>query len=150
VAFFAPLLVVVGYKVMERLKLDDPKIVPLTLGPGIYSALVTALFATGVAQGGYFGLKGDYALQHAHINLGHQLVGVVVFVVGGLASALIVVLAVEKTLGLRDPRVDLTPAQLDAEIMGDVAYPDLALVPGDARDVRTPPAGEPDLGVAPA
>lgn len=126
-ALFAPLIVVGAYKLMLRLKLDDPKVVPLTLGPGIYSAMMTAVFASGVKQGGYFGLTGKYALQHASIGVGHQLLGVVVFLGLGLASAFVVVFAVEKTIGLRDRRVDEgSDSQLDLRVIGDVAYPDLA------------------------
>jgi ammonium transporter, Amt family len=122
-AFFAPLIVLVGYKLMIRLKLDDPKVVPLTLGPAIYSALMTAIFASGVKQGGYFGLEGDYAFQHASIGLVQQLIGVGVFLALGLVSALVVVVAVEKTVGLRDPRVDEgLDGQLDRAVIGLAAY----------------------------
>ncbi|MFF0492581.1 ammonium transporter [Nocardia sp. NPDC004068] len=127
-ALFAPLFMFGVYKLMLRLRLDDSKVVPLTLGPGIYSALVTAAFATGVKQGGYFGLEGEYGFQHATINLGHQILGVVVFVAVGLLSALVVVVAIEKTIGLRDRRVDEGHhSQLDRATLGQVAYS----MPGD-------------------
>ncbi len=72
IAFFAPLVVVGCHKVMIRARLDDIKIVPLTLGPAVYGALVTGIVAGGTKQGGYVGLKGKYAFQHASIGLGHQ------------------------------------------------------------------------------
>ncbi|WP_033294115.1 ammonium transporter [Amycolatopsis jejuensis] len=123
-AFFAPLLVVGGYKLMNRWKLDDVKVVPLTLGPGIYSVLMTAVFTSGVKQGGYFGLTGDYAPQHASIGIGHQALGLLVFLVFGLVSALVVVFAVEKTIGLRDKRVDQgMDSRLDHAVLGETAYP---------------------------
>ncbi len=59
---FAPFILLGGYKLMIRLRLDDLKVVPLTLGPGIYSALMAAVLAGGVKQGGYFGItQGEYA-----------------------------------------------------------------------------------------
>lgn len=122
-ALFAPLVMFGGYKLMIRLRLDDAKVVPLTLGPGIYSALLTAVFATGVKQGGYFGLTGKYGFQHATIGFGHQLLGIVVFLVLGLGSALILTLVVEKTLGLRDTRVDEGhDSHLDHACLGQTAY----------------------------
>ncbi|MBJ8348858.1 ammonium transporter [Antrihabitans sp. YC2-6] len=135
-ALFAPLVVLGGYKVMNRLGLDDPKVVPLTLGPGIYSALMTAVFASGVKQGGFFGLEGDYAFQHASIGVVQQLIGVGVFLALGLVSALIVVTAVEKTVGLRDKRVDDgLDGQLDRVVIGLTAYPERTEVRRDDEPI---------------
>ena len=126
-ALFAPLVVLGGYKAMNRLGLDDPKVVPLTLGPGVYSALMTAVFASGVEQGGFFGLEGEYAFQHASIGIVQQLVGVAAFLALGLVSALVVVVAVEKTVGLRDKRVDEgLDGQLDRVVIGLPAYSERA------------------------
>jgi len=135
-ALFAPLVVLGGYKLMNRLGLDDPKVVPLTLGPGIYSALMTAVFASGVKQGGFFGLEGDYAFQHASIGIVQQLIGVGVFLALGLVSALIVVTAVEKTVGLRDERVDDgLDGQLDRVVIGLTAYPERTEVRRDDEPI---------------
>ena len=124
-ALFAPVIVWGGQKAMIRLSLDDQKVVPLTLGPGIYSALMTAVFAGGIKQGGFFGLVGEYGFQHASISLFHQLLGVAAFLALGLVSALIVVVAVEKTVGWRDKRVDEgLDGQLDRAVIGLMAYPD--------------------------
>jgi hypothetical protein len=50
------------------------------------------------------------------------LYGVIVFLVLGLASALLVVFVVEKTIGLRDGRVDEgLEAKLDRTVIGEVA-----------------------------
>lgn len=123
IAFFAPLIVVGCYKAMTRAKLDDIKIVPLTLGPAIYGALVTGLFANGTRQGGYTGLEGKYAFQHASIGFGQQALGVVVFLALGLISALLVVLVVERVLGLRDERIDRGADQaLDLVVIGWPGY----------------------------
>jgi ammonia channel protein AmtB len=123
VAFFAPLLVIVGARFVAALKIDEPKLVPLALFPSIYGILATALFASNVNQGGYFGLEGSYALGHAQISFGEQLLGVGIFLVGGLVSALILVFIVEKTIGLRDRRIDEGHADnLDAVVCGEDAY----------------------------
>ena len=123
IAFFAPLVVVGCYKVMNRAKLDDIKIVPLTLGPAIYGALVTGIFAHGTKQGGYVGLKGKYAFQHSSISFGQQALGVVVFLALGLVSALVVVLVVERVMGLRDERIDHGADQdLDLAVIGWPGY----------------------------
>lgn len=125
IALFAPFVVVGGYHLMKRAGLDDIKIVPITLGPAIYGALATGVFASGVKQGGYIGLEGDYAFQHASIGIGQQAVGVLAFVALGLVSALIVVLAVEKLLGLRDERVDQgLDGDLDRSVVGWSGYGD--------------------------
>lgn len=141
-ALFSPLLVLGGYKLMIRLGLDDPKVVPLTLGPALYSALMTAVWASGVKQGGFTGLKGKYALQHAEVGFGPQLLGIVVILAVALVSALVVVLAVEKTLGLRDPRVDEgLDADLDLAVIGVPAYEGPATVALDRAVVEPDPAG---------
>lgn len=119
VAVFAPFVVVLGYRLMTKARLDDMKIVPITLGPAVYGALATGIVARGVKQGGYIGLEGDYAFQHATIGIGQQAVGVIAFLGLGLLSALLVVLLVEKTLGLRDERVDAgLAADLDRGVLG--------------------------------
>jgi len=136
VAFFAPFVLFGGYKVMRALKIDEPKVVPLTLGTGIYGALATAVVATNVNQGGYFGLEAPYALGHAEITFGDQLLGVVVTIGLGLVTALVLVFLLEKTIGLRDRRVDEgAAADLDNVVIGTVAYPDLA-VNGRTKDLQ--------------
>lgn len=125
IALFAPFVVVGGYHLMKRAGLDDIKIVPITLGPAIYGALATGVFANGVKQGGYIGLEGDYAFQHASIGVGQQALGVLVFIALGLASALVVVLVVEKVLGLREERIDQgLDGDLDRSVIGWSGYGD--------------------------
>ncbi len=125
IALFAPFVVVAGYNLMKKAKLDDIKIVPITLGPASYGALVTGVVANGVKQGGYTGLEGDYAFQHASISLGQQTIGVVAFIALGLVSALAVVFAVDKILGLRDDRIDNgLDGDLDISVVGWPCYAD--------------------------
>lgn len=140
IALFAPFVVVGCYNLMNRAKLDDIKIVPITLGPAIYGALATGIFASGTKQGGYTGLSGKYAFQHASIGFGHQLLGVVVFIALGLVSAAVVVLAVERVLGLRDKRIDEGhDKNLDLVVIGWPGYFDGASTDAPAAEL------EPDL-----
>jgi ammonium transporter, Amt family len=81
------------YTMLRRLKIDDPKVGPLTFGPAIYGAIMAGLVGWGVKTGGYFGLKGSFGFQHASINVGWQLVGIVVTIgIAGVSTALITVL----------------------------------------------------------
>jgi Amt family ammonium transporter len=101
VSFIASFVVYGVYLLLYRLKIDDKKIVPLALGGGIYSAIAAGIVGAGDKTGGFFGLTGKYAPQHATITLGWQLIGILVTVAIALVSGLIVILGLEKTIGLR-------------------------------------------------
>jgi ammonia channel protein AmtB len=78
------------YTLLKRLKVDDPKVGPLTFGPAVYGAIMAGIVGWGVKTGGYFGLKGSYGFQHASINVGWQLVGVVATIaIAGVSTAVI-------------------------------------------------------------
>jgi ammonium transporter, Amt family len=128
VGFIAPFVVYGVIMLLTRMGIDDKKIVPLALGGGIYSAIAGGIVGWGHKTGGYFGLKGTYAPQHATINVGWQLLGVVVIVAIAAVSGLIVVLALEKTVGLRvsenDEVAGLDCAYWDATPGGVVAGDD--------------------------
>jgi ammonia channel protein AmtB len=101
VSFLASFVVYGMYLLLYRLKIDDKKIVPLALGGGAYSVIAAGIVGAGDKTGGYFGLTGNYAQQHATISVGWQLIGLAVTVGIALVSGLIVVLGLEKTIGLR-------------------------------------------------
>ena len=88
-------------ELMKKFDLDDQKIVPVALGPSLLSAVLAGVIGAGVATGGMPGAVGDYALQHAHISLGMQLVGIVATLLVAGVSGLVLVFAIEKTIGLR-------------------------------------------------
>ena len=115
VSFLGAFVVWGGYLLLAKLRIDDKKIVPLALFGGTYAALAGGVVGSGHKTGGYFGLTGKYAAQHAEINIGWQALGVLVTLVVAGVSGLIVIVGLEKTIGLR-----VTEEQ---EIEGlDIAY----------------------------
>lgn len=105
VALPAPFITVACSKLIARLKLDEPKIVAVAMGPGLYGALMAGVVGHGLPAGGFFGItKGPYAFQHAHITVLNQLIGVVVVLAISFGSAIVVVTLLDKTLGLRVSR----------------------------------------------
>jgi ammonia channel protein AmtB len=103
----APLVVYGVYLLLVRLRIDDKKIVPLTLGGGIYAVLAAGIAGSGQATGGYFEIEeGSYAFQNATINIGHQIVGLGVTLGIAAISGLVLILLLEKTIGLRVPEAD--------------------------------------------
>jgi ammonia channel protein AmtB len=102
VALPAPFIGLGTAKLLDRIGIDESKVVPLTLGTGIYAALVPGIVASGTSDGGFFGVTtGEFAFQHAHITFLWQLIGVLVTVGISLAAALILCFILEKTIGLR-------------------------------------------------
>ncbi|WP_170975692.1 ammonium transporter [Rhizobium sp. FY34] len=123
-SLFGPFILKGGEMVMAVLKIDEPKVAPLALGPSIFSVLAAGIVGSGVQQGGFFGIKeGAYAFQHATVSLGPQILGIVVIVVGTGVSALIVTLLIERTLGLRVPAA-LEMAGLDTAVFGQTGIAD--------------------------
>jgi ammonia channel protein AmtB len=105
---------------LRRLGIDEPKVVPLALGPGIVGAIATGFLAWGTKTGGYPGLEGEYAFQHAEITPWWQLVGVVTIVLLAGIPALLMALFFERFGGgLRiSPEVEIAgqdPALWDIE-----------------------------------
>jgi ammonium transporter, Amt family len=97
--------ILLGLKeLMTAINIDDQKLVPLALGPAIFSMLVAGIIGAGRPTGGYSGATGAYAFQHAHISFGMQCLGILVTLAFSAVSGLVLVLAIEKTIGLRVPR----------------------------------------------
>ncbi len=105
ISAIAPVVVYGGYLLMQKLRIDDKKIVPLALFGGVYAALAAGIAGAGKATGGYFELEnGAYAFQHASITIGHQLVGVLVTLGISGVTGLLLIVGLEKTIGLRVDR----------------------------------------------
>ena len=86
-----------------RMGIDEPKVLPLALGPGIVGAVATGFIAWGTATGGYPGIEeGAYAFQHAEITPWWQLAGVGVTMAIAAIPCFIMCLIFERTKrGLR-------------------------------------------------
>jgi Amt family ammonium transporter len=152
ISLIAPLVVYAGYLLMQRLRIDDKKIVPLALFGGVYAALAAGIAGAGKATGGYFELEnGDYAFQHASITIGHQLVGVLATLgISGL-TGLVLIIGLEKTIGLRVDR-DKEIAGLDATSWGSgppSEFEDLPPAPAPVAAAAATPGVPPASGGAP-
>jgi Amt family ammonium transporter len=101
ISFVAAFVVWGVYQLLYKLRIDDKKVVPLTLGGGAYSVLVAGIVGAGKKTGGYFGLTGKYAPQHESITFGWQLIALAIVVGISLITGLIVIVGLEKTIGLR-------------------------------------------------
>lgn len=101
ISFIGSFVVYGVYLLLYRLRIDDKKIVPLALGGGIYSVVAAGIVGAGQHTGGYYGLKGAYAPYHATITEGWQLIGLAVTLAIALISGLILIVGLEKTIGLK-------------------------------------------------
>lgn len=103
IAMLGPWLMRLVTHILKEADIDDQKLVPVALGPALLSVIAAGILGAGVHQGGMVGATGAYAFQHATISLGMQAIGVLVTVavVGG--TGLVLVLVIEKTIGLRVP-----------------------------------------------
>jgi ammonia channel protein AmtB len=102
IALGGPIAALLGVRLMLKLRINEFRIVPLTLLTTIYGAIMAGFVGWGDKQSGFFGItEGPYAFQHAEITPWWQLVGIGA-TVGITAIAAIVILGVlEKTVGLR-------------------------------------------------
>jgi ammonia channel protein AmtB len=96
-----PLVALGTARLVKALGLDEPKVVPLALGPGAVGAILAGFVEWGTPTGGFPGLEGGFAVGHAAVTPYWQLVGVLVTMAVSGVPALILCLILEKTLGLR-------------------------------------------------
>lgn len=105
IGFFGPFVMLLTEKLVRRSGIDETKLAPLALGPGIYSCLAAGVVGAGTAGGGYFDVAdGAYAYHHATMSVGIQAAGVLVVVGFTAIMAWIVVTVLDKTVGLRVSR----------------------------------------------
>jgi ammonium transporter, Amt family len=115
VSFFAPFVAEIGYRIVQKLGVDDPKISPINLFVGVYGAIIAGFVGWHIKAGGYPGGVKGFEFQHATITPLVQIGGTAAVVAFSFLSALVTVIAVEKTIGLR--------VSEDVEIRGlDAAY----------------------------
>lgn len=84
---------------MQRFRIDEPKVIPLALGPGIVGALLCGFVEWGTKTGGYPGLEGAYALQHAEITPWWQLAGIVLTMLLAAIPCYLICIAFERSKG---------------------------------------------------
>jgi ammonia channel protein AmtB len=113
ISLCGPFILIAGESLLRTLKIDDPKVTPLALGPSVFSVLVAGWVGAGVPQGGFPGITaGPYAFQHAQVSFATQLEGVLMIVAISAIAAFIMSLIIEKTVGLR-VSVDVEQRGLD-------------------------------------
>src|SRR5918995_1081632 len=87
----APLVAYAVYEWTQRREIDEHKLINLFLGVASYGILIAGVLNWGTPGGGYFGVtEGDYAFQHAEVNLLWQAIGLVVCIAAGLATGALV------------------------------------------------------------
>jgi Amt family ammonium transporter len=102
VALAAPLVAYAVYEYLQRREIDEHKLIPLFLGVASYGILMTGVLGWGTPQSGYFGVdSGDYAFQHAEVNLLWQAIGLAVCLGVGLLTGGVLRAVLERTTGLR-------------------------------------------------
>ncbi|SFL00341.1 ammonium transporter [Geodermatophilus ruber] len=101
VGALGPLVSLGTAALLRKARIDDPKVVPLALGPGVVGALLCGFLEWGTRTGGYLGLEGEYAPGVAEITPWWQLAGVVTTMLVSGVPALLMCLVFEKLGGLR-------------------------------------------------
>jgi ammonium transporter, Amt family len=131
-SLFGPPVALGTALLLARLRIDEPKVIPLALGPGVVGAIAVGFIKWHTRTGGIPGGKGIYALQHASITPLWQLIGVAVTMAVAAVPCLLLCLFFEHTTGLR--------VEEEKEIVGlDLSYWDApnfmdeTLVPADAN-----------------
>jgi ammonium transporter, Amt family len=121
----APLVAYAVYEWLQRREFDEHKLIPLFLGVGSYGILLVGILNWGTPGGGYFGItEGDYAFQHAEINLLWQAIGLAVCIGAGLATGWVMTAILGRNLGVSE----------EVQVTGyDVTYWDIV------HDLPSPP-----------
>jgi Amt family ammonium transporter len=146
----APLVAYAVYEWTQAREFDEHKLIPLFLGVGSYGILIAGVLNWGTPGGGYFGVtEGDYAFQHAEMNILWQAAGLAVCIGAGLLTGWIMTAILGRNLGVSE---DVQVAGYDATYWDIVHDPMPAaltttngepstLTDGESRpaDVRTTP-----------
>jgi len=97
----APFVAYFVYELLQKLRIDEHKLIPLFGGVGSYGMIMVGLLHAGTPRGGFVGMEGAYAFQHGEIGIGMQLVGVAVCLGMGVVTALILTPILKVTTGLK-------------------------------------------------
>jgi ammonium transporter, Amt family len=148
VGLAGPIVGVGTTKLLRRLQIDEPKVLPLAFGPGVVGALLTGFIAWGTKTGGYPGLEGKYALGHAIITPWWQLVGVLTTMAVSGIPCLVLCLIFERVGKLRVSEetelIGLDAAHWDTTNFGDDLDAPPIAVPA-ARNSHVPGAVPADV-----
>jgi Amt family ammonium transporter len=137
----APLVAYAVYEWTQKREFDEHKLIPLFLGVGSYGLLISGVLNWGTPTGGYYGItEGDYAFQHAEINLLWQAIGLVVCIAAGLLTGWIMVAILGRNLGVTE---DVQVAGYDATYWDIVHDPTPAPLPTTNGEPATLTDGEP-------
>jgi|HubBroStandDraft_6_1064221.scaffolds.fasta_scaffold34487_2 Amt family ammonium transporter len=129
VSLFGPPVALGTARLLRRVRIDDPKVIPLALGPGAVGAIATGFIKWHTKTGGLPGATGKYALGHAAITPWWQLLGVLLTI--GLAAIPCLLLCVifERSSGLRVTEeqeiAGLDETYWDTSNFGDERLPEL-------------------------
>jgi Amt family ammonium transporter len=128
----APLVAYAVYEWTQKREFDEHKLIPLFLGVGSYGILLVGILNWGTPGGGYFGVtEGDYAFQHAEVNLLWQAIGLAVCLAAGLATGWVMTAILGRNLGVSE---DVQVAGYDAtywDIVHDLEPPLVATGNGE-------------------
>jgi len=101
VAMGAPIVSYFVYEMMQKVRIDEHKLIPLFAGAGSYGLIMVGLLYAGTPRGGYFGItEGPYAFQHGEIGVGMQLAGIVVCLGAGIVTAMVLSFVLKRTIGM--------------------------------------------------
>ena len=143
----APLVAYAVYEWTQKREFDEHKLIPLFLGVGSYGILLVGILNWGTPGGGYFGVtEGDYAFQHAEVNLLWQAIGLAVCIGAGLLTGWIMTAILGRNLGVTE---EVQVAGYDAtywDIVHDPVPAPLTTTNGETPAAVT--AGDGDPAVA--
>jgi ammonia channel protein AmtB len=142
-SLFGPPVALGTSHLLRRLTIDDPKVIPLALGPGVVGAIATGVIKWHTKTGGFPGGLGKYALRHATITPWWQLLAVLLTIVLAAVPCLLLCLFFERTTGLRVSE-EQEIAGLDRTYWDTPNFGDEVLLPpdtGEAASDGVPVAG---------
>jgi ammonium transporter, Amt family len=140
----APLVAYAVYEWTQKREIDEHKLINLFLGVGSYGILMVGILNWGTLGGGYFGVtEGDYAFQHAEINLLWQAIGLAVCIAAGLLTGWVMTAILGRNLGVSE---EVQVAGYDAtywDIVHDPMPAPLATTNGETPAAVTAGDGDP-------
>jgi ammonia channel protein AmtB len=101
IGFASPFVMLLSQWLVNSCGVDDQKLVPLALGPSIFSVLMAGIIGHGLPTGGLSGMSGAYGFEHARISLSMQAFGAIFTLAFAGSTGLLLAFLLEQTTGLR-------------------------------------------------